>query len=211
MNEEIKLSSTRDILNKLKIKLGFKKSNELAKFIGVKPNTISSWIIRDSMPCHILLEICLKYNIDLNYLFFENSFIKSLENNYVKVPILYIHNYWDYYFNPIFKNTEIMPVIYLLKDFDFDIVIEIAVENEKSLKSKILFTFCKKVSWDELKIEETYIFLVKDKGFLYAKLVAIDFDLNFLQLDLGNKKSVNVDLKDSLELFLCKGFYNHVQ
>lgn len=207
MKKEVELSSPTDVLKKLKLLLGLKKGYELANLIGVKPNTMSSWKVRDSMPYHRLLAICMEYNIDLNDLFFEHGPKDKAMERYIQVPILYISKYWDYYFNPNFKNTAVLPWVYFPEKIDFDLIIQIATENEKDRKSKLLFTFCKRVEVSELSIGETYVMIVKDRGFLYAKLISIDFILNTLQLDFDSQRIIEVKIKDCLELFLCKGFY----
>ena len=205
--KKVELTTPADLLNKLKLHLGIKRSYELANFIGVKPNTISSWKMRDSIPYHHILGICIKYDIDLNDLFLDNYPKNNPDDHQVQVPILYINNYWDYYFDPTFKNTALLPSASFPANVDFDIIIQITTESKLELKSKLLFTFCKRVDHNTLTIGENYILIIKDRGFVYTKVLALNLATDVVRLEVDGSKVILVNTKNILETFLCKGFF----
>ncbi|CAN2040519.1 putative CI repressor [Candidatus Magnetomoraceae bacterium gMMP-15] len=56
------------IFERLKNYKGFRKDGELANFLGVKPNTISTYKKRDKIPHDILFSICDNENMNYNWL-----------------------------------------------------------------------------------------------------------------------------------------------
>ncbi len=69
MQEKNTLNATF-IIKKLKHILKFKTDLQLAKFLNVQPNTISTWKKRDSVDYNSIISICDLYEIDLNEVFF---------------------------------------------------------------------------------------------------------------------------------------------
>lgn len=208
MNEEVRLTSSTDLLKKLRFLLGLKNGYELANLIGVKPNTMSSWKVRDSIPYHRIVDLCKRYNIDLNELFFDNYAKNDLTQKYVQIPMLYLHHYWNYYYDLTIDNTTVLPLAHFPGEIDFDLIIQVATESENDLSSRLFFTFCKKITPEELISGKTYIIIVKNRGFLYAKLQGMNPASTILELDLGGGKITHVNNCDILELFICKGIYS---
>lgn len=76
--------SARDILQNVKYYFGFKTNLELARFLGVKPNTISTWKKRNSLDYYRLIVICKLHNVDFNKLFSHTVYE---QNSIVVVPV----------------------------------------------------------------------------------------------------------------------------
>jgi len=163
--------------------------------------------MRDSIPYHHILGICIKYNIDLNNLFYDNYPKNEPNEHQIQIPILYINNYWDYYFDPTFKTTTLLPIASFPANVDCDIIIQITTENKQELKSKLLFTFCKRASFNHLLVGENYILIIKNRGFVYTKVLAVNYASNRIELEVDSSKIIYVNTNDILETFLCKGFF----
>lgn len=54
------------ILNQIKIKLGYSKDSDFAKFLGIKPQTLSTWHARNTFDIELLYSKCEQ--IDANWL-----------------------------------------------------------------------------------------------------------------------------------------------
>lgn len=64
------------ILNRIKLHYGFKTDAQFAKFLGIKPNSLSNWYSRNTMDYELIFSKCDE--IDANWLFTgEGEMIKS--------------------------------------------------------------------------------------------------------------------------------------
>lgn len=57
---------TREIIKELRTYLNFKTDTELADFLGIKPNTLSSWYTRNTLDAALIISKCDK--VDANWL-----------------------------------------------------------------------------------------------------------------------------------------------
>ena len=203
-----KLVSTVEILKRLKEIFEIKKGLDLAKIFDVKPNTVSSWKMRNAIPYHRVMEVCGKHNISLNELFYESFSNDNIEIDHCKIPILYIENHWEYYFN---KNNVSLQQAYFPKDIGFDIIIQLPVGNTLELDSEIIYTYCKKINIDNLVENEEYIFLIKAKGFKHYTFLTRDSHKGKLHLLSKGRLKHTKDQNDIIEVFHCKGIYKNKQ
>ena len=64
------------ILNRIKLYYGFKTDAQFAKFLGIKPNSLSNWYSRNTMDYELVFSKC--DDIDANWLFTgEGEMLKS--------------------------------------------------------------------------------------------------------------------------------------
>lgn len=63
--------SKADILNKIISRYGLRTKAELAKHLGVSPQTLSNWYGRDTLDHDVIIDKCP--DLDLNWLFRDNS------------------------------------------------------------------------------------------------------------------------------------------
>ncbi|WP_313261935.1 helix-turn-helix domain-containing protein [Sphingobacterium sp.] len=64
------------ILNKIKLHYGFKTDAQFAKFLGIKPNSLSNWYSRNTMDYELVFSKCDE--IDGNWIFTgEGDMLKS--------------------------------------------------------------------------------------------------------------------------------------
>jgi len=67
------------ILSKIKLHYGFKSDAEFARFLGIKPNSLSNWYSRNTMDYELVFSKCDE--IDANWLFTgEGEMIKSYKS-----------------------------------------------------------------------------------------------------------------------------------
>lgn len=207
MDKHLGQTSSIKILKKLKAILGLDKGLELAKVFNVKANTISSWKTRNSIPFTRLIQVCAKYNIDLNEIFYDNYKKTDLNQQYKQVPILYINAHWDYYFKPEFRTIG-LPTTDFPRNIDVDIIIQLSIEDSDSQQNQLIYAFCKKTNISSLLPNMKYVIMVKDKGILYSTLININTDLNMLEVYINNDKLIRINAKEVLEVFLCNGIIN---
>ena len=63
-----KSQNTKEILDRLKKALNVRTDTDLAKYLGVKQNTISTWKSRNSFDYKLIFSICDENNIDIDWL-----------------------------------------------------------------------------------------------------------------------------------------------
>lgn len=204
MDKNIERTSSIKILKKIKSILGLQKGLELAKVFDVKANTISSWKTRNSIPFTRLIEVCHKYKIDLNDIFYDNYKKQDLYEQSIQVPILYINHHWDYYFKPEFRTVG-LPFTSFPRNIDIDLIIQLSIEDNDFQQTQLIYTFCKKTKTSDLLPSNKYVIMVKDKGFLYTTVLGVDTNLNILEISIEGDKITTINMKDVLEVFLCKG------
>lgn len=73
------------ILNKIKTHYGFKSDAEFARFLGVKPNTLSNWYARDTFDYETIVTKC--DDINTEWLFGKGDMLKSSEEKKSNVAI----------------------------------------------------------------------------------------------------------------------------
>ena len=82
------MNDFQTIMSKLKILLSTAEQpilydRELAKALGIKPNTFASMRYRNTIPYQAVLDLCTKQHIDANTLFFSRPV-----NNVIHRPLL---------------------------------------------------------------------------------------------------------------------------
>lgn len=73
------------ILNEIKTHYGFKSDAEFARFLGIKPNTLSNWYTRSTFDYEILVTKCEDVNTE--WLFGKGDMLKSFDNEKSKVTV----------------------------------------------------------------------------------------------------------------------------
>lgn len=88
MQEKNTLNATF-IVKKLKSILKFKTDLQLAEFLNVRPNTISTWKKRNSVDYNSIITVCDLYEIDLNEVFLSSKRNSKHENlNGSETPLI---------------------------------------------------------------------------------------------------------------------------
>lgn len=202
IQEKEGIISSAEVLTRLKILLGVRSAKELAHIFNLKPNTISSWKKRNTLCYAKIIEICNRYEIDLNELFYSDYQNIAINKSYVNVPIVYIDDYLEYYLTLQTKRRKIKQ-IYLPKSVNFDIVIQLYSTTLTQDQSELMYVFCKKIGPEKILVGEDYIFLVKNKGFQKYNVIAYDVTHQRLQMCKNFDEVSWINLKEISEFFQC--------
>ncbi|WP_158961091.1 helix-turn-helix domain-containing protein [Myroides fluvii] len=194
------INSSKEILTRLKILLGVKSAKELASIFNLKPNTISSWKKRNTLCYSKLIQVCNEYGIDLNELFFIDYPNKTIEKNYINIPIIYINDYLEYYLS-IEGKYQKLKQIYYPKQVCFDIVIQLYATIQGEEKSSLVYVFCKKVDFSTVEVGQNFVFLLAKKGFISHQLVQVDQQEKVLYLKKDTGETYTVKESEIIEVF----------
>ena len=83
------MRNLNQIIDGLKKFFDLKNETEVAKFLGVEQNTLSSWKKRDKIPYEKLDEIATKYNLSMDWLLgnqTSNTDFDSLTHYFQSLP-----------------------------------------------------------------------------------------------------------------------------
>lgn len=84
MQNNLSQNAINLILLKLKSVFGAKTDTQLAEYLGIKQNTVSTWKTRGSLDYPIVIAKCDNKNVDLNWLFDENNLDTNFETKCVR-------------------------------------------------------------------------------------------------------------------------------
>ena len=87
--KDLILRNLNQIIDGLKKFFDLKNETEVAKFLGVEQNTLSSWKKRDKIPYEKLDEIATKYNLSMDWLLGDqtsNTDFDSLTHYFQSLP-----------------------------------------------------------------------------------------------------------------------------
>ncbi|MGG5506933.1 MULTISPECIES: helix-turn-helix domain-containing protein [unclassified Myroides] len=202
LEEQENQISSAEVLTKLKVLLGVRTAKELAAIFNLKPNTISSWKKRNTMCYAKVIDVCHQYNLDLNELFFSDYQNTSIDKSYKNIPILYIEDYLEYYLS-IQSKPKKLKQIYLPKQVNFDIVIQVYTTVFDQGSAKLVYAFCKKAKQLDITVNQNYVFLLKNKGFQKFKVVEVDHVNNRVGLYKENAEITRISTKEIVEIFHC--------
>lgn len=158
-----------DIIKRLKQLLGFKTDLELANLLEIKPNTLSSWKVRETLRYDKIIEICKEHKIDLNDLFLvhPNSVYKAdLDNRVVKM--ISVNQHIEYFINPE-KCLASSPACVFPTEEEVTIGFQIGVENMYPTLKVSSYLLSIKVDPTALKPWYMYVLIVENRGILYHR------------------------------------------
>ncbi|WHT39881.1 CI repressor [Myroides sp. mNGS23_01] len=151
--------------------------------------------------CYVkLIEVCNRYEIDLNELFLVNYQNKTIEKSYIKRPIIYIDDYLEYYLSIEGKHQKLKQ-IYFPKQVCFDIIIQLYAKIQANKESYLVYVFCKKVDFAAVKIASNYVLLLAGKGFQTYKIVEVNQQEKVLYLQKDTDEITVVKAQEILEIF----------
>ncbi|EHQ44253.1 helix-turn-helix domain-containing protein [Myroides odoratus] len=205
-DKNIIISSTENVIEKIKISLGLDRDKELAILLNVKFNTLSSWKIRQSIPYKKIFEICSKYDLDLNDIIYDNY--SDVKNELIRVPILFLDNYWSYFYDLKFNKTSLQYFLLPREVADIDIIIQLTKRSSVSkFSSELMYVLCKKVNLKDLIITKSYVFTIKSMGIFDCILVSMNFENQKYKLKLQDNTYVEVSFEKVIEIYSYKGKY----
>jgi transcriptional regulator with XRE-family HTH domain len=72
------MPSVSDVLERIKVLKNIKKDADLAKMLGVEPNTVTTWRKRGSLPYEKIIAFCEREKVSLDALFMGEGRIEAM-------------------------------------------------------------------------------------------------------------------------------------
>lgn len=155
-----------EVIRRLKQLLGLKTDIELANLLEIKPNTLSSWKIRDTMRYDKIIEACKQHKIDLNELFLVHPnavYNVNLDSRVVKM--ISVNHHIEYFINPE-KCLATSPACVFTTEEEVSIGFQIGVENMYPTIKVSSYVLSTKILPSEMKPWHIYLLVVENRGIL---------------------------------------------
>jgi len=155
-----------EVIGRLKQLLKLKTDLELANLLEIKPNTLSSWKIRETLRYDKVIEVCKKYKIDLNEVFLvhpNSVYNVDLEDRIVKM--ISVDHQIEYFINPE-KCLATSPSCIFPTEEEVDTAFQIGVENMYPTIKVSSYVLSKQIDLAEIKPWHIYLLVVEGKGIL---------------------------------------------
>ncbi|MHC5201699.1 helix-turn-helix domain-containing protein [Myroides sp. LJL119] len=200
---------TSKILRRVKKMVGIKTDLELSKLLNVKPNTISSWKKRNSLQYEAIIELCAKYKIDLNELFFSDYHkVSTGAHVHGRVKMITVDQHLEYFLNPeevlrnapsyVFPTTE--PV---------DFAVQVASENMYPTIRVSSYVLLKKVEVQSVQPFHIYLYILQGKGIFMFRFKRLTQECNLLfTSDNPNIGNTEVDPSQIREIYEVKALFS---
>ena len=196
------------LVEKLKLKLDFKKDQELASIFNVTPFVFSTWKKSRYKLLYETIRYGLKNNLDFNSIFYD--FENGIEEKYNSVRVIHAEDLFSYYLNSEEKKAdEKRHVISFLEDSTIGFqVISQNMEPKIAISS---YVFGKPVELEELESNKIYILNVKDKGIFISRFT--DRFEGYCNFDNDNPKfsSYSFMENDIMEVFNVEGNFKNFE
>lgn len=202
-----------DVINRLKQLLELKTDLELANLLEIKPNTLSSWKIREMVRYDKIIDICKKYKIDLNevFLIHPNSVYNvDLDDRVVKM--ISADHQIEYFMNSV-KCLGSTPSYVFPTEEEVDIAFQIGVENMFPTIKVSSYLLSKKIDLSEVKPWNIYVLVVENRGILCYRFKRLMNTHEWLFVsDNPAFESLTLQKNEIREVFSVRGiFLPHVK
>jgi len=155
-----------EVIGRLKQLLGYKNDLELANVLGIKPNTLSSWKIRETLRYDKIIEICKANKIDLNDLFLTHpNSILNVDVERRRVKMISVDHQIEYFLNPE-KCCGTSPSCIFPTEEEVDMAFQIGIENMYPTIKVSSYVLSKKIELTDIKPWHIYLFVLENKGIL---------------------------------------------
>ena len=112
------------ILERIKQLYNLKKESDLAKFLGVKPNTISNWYSRNSIDIDLIITKCKNANLDWILTGKEYSKVQD-EQTRPRIPMTVAAGTLNGFGEAVLSHQcEQIPVIKMLPEYDYTMIVK---------------------------------------------------------------------------------------
>lgn len=199
---------TNDIIKRLKQLLGLKTDLELANLLEIKPNTLSSWKIRETLRYDKIIEVCKQYKIDLNEVFLVHpNSVYNIDLAHRVVKMISVNNHIEYFINSE-KCLATSPTCVFPTEEEVNIGFQIGVENMFPTIKLSSYVLAMKIDTEEMKPWHIYILVVENKGILFYrfKRKSEDEELVFVS-DNDTFEGLTVKPEEIREVFCIRGIF----
>ncbi|MGG5578753.1 helix-turn-helix domain-containing protein [Myroides sp. C15-4] len=202
-----------DVIRRLKVLLGLKTDLELANLLEIKPNTLSSWKIRETVRYDRIIEVCKKNKIDLNevFLIHPNS-VYSINLDERIVKMISVDHHIEYFINPE-RCLASTPSYVFPTEEEVDIAFQVGVENMFPTIKVSSYLLSKKIALSEMKPWNIYVLIVENKGVLCYRFKRVtDTKALLFIADNAAFESLLLQEEEIREVFCVRGiFLPHVK
>lgn len=197
-----------EVIKRLKQLLGYKNDLELAKLLGIKPNTLSSWKVRETLRYDKIIEICKKHKIDLNDLFLAHpNSVLNVDLEKRRVKMISVDHHIEYFLNPE-KCYGTSPSCVFPTEEEIDMAFQIGVENMNPTIRISSYVLTKKIELAEIKPWHIYLLVVEGKGILCYRFKRYTTEGELLLIsDNPAFDSLLVKSSDIREVFCIRGAF----
>lgn len=158
-----------DVIRRLKQLLGFKTDLELANLLDIKPNTLSSWKIRDTMRYDKIIDVCKRHKIDLNELFLVHpNAVYNVDLDSRVVKMISVDHHIEYFLNPE-KCLATSPACVFPTEEEVSIGFQIGVENMYPTIKVSSYVLSTKIQPSEMKPWHIYVLVLENRGILFYR------------------------------------------
>ncbi len=194
------------LVEKLKLKLDFKKDQELASIFNVTPFVFSTWKKSRYKLLYETIRYGLENNLDFNSIFYD--FKETIEEKHNSVRVLHAEDLFSYYINSEEPDTnQKRHIISFLEDSTIGFqVISQNMEPKIAISS---YVFGKPIKLEELENNKIYILNVKDKGIYISRFT--NRQDGYCNFDNDNPKfsSYSFMENDIMEVFNVEGNFKN--
>ncbi|EHO09849.1 LexA family transcriptional regulator [Myroides odoratimimus] len=202
------MSKTEEIVKRLKQFLGYENDLQLAKSLGIKPTTLSSWKNRKSLGYDKVISLCKKNRVDLNELFLvEPNSRLNVELSSRKVKMISVERQIEYFLN--YKKCYFTaPVCAFPTDEEVDIAFQIGGDNMCPTVKINSYVLSKKIELHDIESWKMYVLVVERKGILCCRFKrhTEQGELVFIS-DNKAFDNLTVNPSDIREIFSVRGVF----
>lgn len=186
-----------NLIDRLKSELSIKKDKDLCLLLGIKHNTLSTWKKRDTLDFNKILELCEKYNLDLNFIFFEEE--ENIKEETIQPAIAGTLLVPEANTNQKTRLNHFFTTQLVNTNRNISIFYNQFSDGNKNISGEIIVG--QKVS--SKKIIENYLYVIEDKHnkFYFDKLISVEgpnLKVPLFHLPGANK---NIDLMSIINIW----------
>lgn len=198
------------VLNRLKSLLNIKTDADLAEFLNVKANTISTWKSRNSVDYQLIISVCELYEIDLNFLFLGVDRL-STEPPTSRFAIIDRELHLQYCSESdrenAFKNKEIfrLPTASQSKIRGF----EVGSNNMFPVLEENSVVICEEIQFNDITENALIVVVSRKKGIFAGYFSAINKNIFSINFENNLVNDVLFDVDEDCEFWNVKSIISH--
>ncbi|MHC5353811.1 helix-turn-helix domain-containing protein [Myroides sp. LJL115] len=199
---------TSTILQKIKKTVGVKTDLELSKLLNVKPNTISSWKKRNSLQYETIIELCEKYDVDLNQLF-KDSPISSYttDQSKGKVKMIGVDQHLEYFIDPEAVLQDAASYVFPTTE-QVDMAFQVASESMYPTIRTSCYVLVKQMNLNQIQPHKIYLYVVDGKGIFLSRFKRLtEHNVLLFTNDNENMGINKVELQNIREIYEVKALF----
>ncbi|MGG5507751.1 MULTISPECIES: LexA family transcriptional regulator [unclassified Myroides] len=197
-----------EVIRKLKELLGFKTDLELANLLGIKPNTLSSWKIRETVRFDKIIEVCRENHIDLNEVFLVRpNLVYNVDMNNRVVKMVAANRLIEYCIHPE-KCLASSPSCVFPTEEEVTVGFQIPMENMYPTIKVSAYVLSMKIEVNEIKPWHLYVLVVENRGILCYRFKRWTTDNRLLFVsDNPAFDNLTLQLNDIQEIFIIRSIF----